>query len=86
MWPDNETDRDFLNFTGVAETVAVRADRCQQRVVASEGGRAVRDAEVHELGPGCGEGGHDGDESSCHALTNSLLSTDPQHNRTVDTD
>ncbi len=22
MWPDNETDRDFLNFTGVAETVA----------------------------------------------------------------
>jgi predicted KAP-like P-loop ATPase len=29
MWPDNETDRDFLNFTGVAETVAeiiVQAD------------------------------------------------------------
>src|ERR1700675_1732936 len=22
MWPDNETDRDFLNFTGVSETVA----------------------------------------------------------------
>jgi predicted KAP-like P-loop ATPase len=22
MWPDNETDRDFLNFTGVAETIA----------------------------------------------------------------
>src|SRR6266567_1638648 len=22
MWPDNETDRDFLNFTGIAETVA----------------------------------------------------------------
>ncbi|WP_454719119.1 KAP family P-loop NTPase fold protein [Caulobacter segnis] len=22
MWPDNETDRDFLNFSGVAETVA----------------------------------------------------------------
>lgn len=22
MWPDNETDRDFLNFTGVADTVA----------------------------------------------------------------
>lgn len=22
MWPDNETERDFLNFTGVAETVA----------------------------------------------------------------
>src|ERR1700730_8595067 len=22
MWPDNETDRDFLNFTGVAGTVA----------------------------------------------------------------
>jgi predicted KAP-like P-loop ATPase len=22
MWPDNETDKDFLNFTGVAETVA----------------------------------------------------------------
>jgi predicted KAP-like P-loop ATPase len=29
MWPDNETDRDFLNFTGVADTVAeiiVQAD------------------------------------------------------------
>src|ERR1035437_5552079 len=22
MWPDNETERDFLNFTGVADTVA----------------------------------------------------------------
>src|SRR5215475_3127228 len=22
MWPDNETDLDFLNFTGVADTVA----------------------------------------------------------------
>src|ERR1700686_670310 len=22
MWPDNETDRDFLNFTGISETVA----------------------------------------------------------------
>lgn len=22
MWPDNETDRDFLNFTGVADTIA----------------------------------------------------------------
>src|SRR5258705_1078975 len=22
MWPDNETDRDFLNFDGVADTVA----------------------------------------------------------------
>ncbi len=22
MWPDNETARDFLNFSGVAETVA----------------------------------------------------------------
>src|SRR4051794_13268592 len=22
MWPDNETDRDFLNFSGVADTVA----------------------------------------------------------------
>jgi predicted KAP-like P-loop ATPase len=22
VWADNETDRDFLNFTGVAETVA----------------------------------------------------------------
>src|SRR5208337_2263848 len=22
MWPDNETDRDFLNFTGVADSVA----------------------------------------------------------------
>lgn len=30
MWPDNETDRDFLNFTGVADTVAeiiVQANR-----------------------------------------------------------
>ena len=29
MWPDNETDRDFLNFEGVADTIAemiVRAD------------------------------------------------------------
>lgn len=29
MWPDNETDRDFLNFEGVADTVAeliVQAD------------------------------------------------------------
>lgn len=29
MWPDNETDRDFLNFTGIADTVAeiiVQAD------------------------------------------------------------
>lgn len=22
MWPDNETERDFLNFSGVVETVA----------------------------------------------------------------
>ena len=22
MWADNDTDRDFLNFTGVADTVA----------------------------------------------------------------
>jgi predicted KAP-like P-loop ATPase len=22
MWPDNETTRDFINFTGVADTVA----------------------------------------------------------------
>ena len=22
MWPDNETDRDFLNFEGVADTIA----------------------------------------------------------------
>src|SRR5271165_4546940 len=22
MWPDNETDRDFLNFSGVSDTVA----------------------------------------------------------------
>ncbi len=22
MWPDNETDRDFLNFSGVADTIA----------------------------------------------------------------
>ena len=31
MWPDNETERDFLNFTGVADTVAeiiVQANGC----------------------------------------------------------
>ena len=22
MWPDNETERDFLNFSGVSDTVA----------------------------------------------------------------
>jgi predicted KAP-like P-loop ATPase len=22
VWPDNETERDFLNFSGVADTVA----------------------------------------------------------------
>lgn len=22
MWPDNETERDFLNFSGIADTVA----------------------------------------------------------------
>ena len=22
MWPDNETEKDFLNFSGVADTVA----------------------------------------------------------------
>ena len=22
MWPDNETERDFLNFSGVADTIA----------------------------------------------------------------
>src|SRR6185295_9198305 len=22
MWPDNETDRDYLNFSGVADTIA----------------------------------------------------------------
>ena len=30
MWPDNETEQDFLNFSGVAETVAeiiVQADK-----------------------------------------------------------
>lgn len=33
MWPDNETDRDFLNFEGVADTVA--------EVVIGAGGRPV---------------------------------------------
>jgi hypothetical protein len=33
MWPDNETDRDFLNFTGVAETVAKIIVRAQGEVV-----------------------------------------------------
>lgn len=31
MWPDNETDRDFLNFTGVAETVAEIVVQAQGR-------------------------------------------------------
>src|SRR5713101_3760504 len=33
MWPDNETDRDFLNFTGVADTVA--------EIVVQAGGRPI---------------------------------------------
>jgi predicted KAP-like P-loop ATPase len=33
MWPDNETDRDFLNFTGVAETVAEIVAQAQGRPI-----------------------------------------------------
>jgi predicted KAP-like P-loop ATPase len=33
MWPDNETDLDFLNFTGVAETVA--------EIIMQAGGRPI---------------------------------------------
>ena len=33
MWPDNETDRDFLNFTGVAETVAEIIFQAQGRPI-----------------------------------------------------
>jgi predicted KAP-like P-loop ATPase len=33
MWPDNETDRDFLNFTGVAETVAEIIVQAQGRPI-----------------------------------------------------
>ena len=33
MWPDNETDRDFLNFSGVAETVAEIIVQAQGRPI-----------------------------------------------------
>lgn len=33
MWPDNETDRDFLNFTGIAETVAQIVVQAQGRPI-----------------------------------------------------
>ena len=33
MWSDNETDRDFLNFTGVAETVAEIVVQAQGRPI-----------------------------------------------------
>ena len=33
MWPDNETDCDFLNFTGVAETVAEIIVQAQGRPI-----------------------------------------------------
>jgi predicted KAP-like P-loop ATPase len=33
MWPDNETERDFLNFTGVAETVAEIIVQAQGRPI-----------------------------------------------------
>ena len=33
MWTDNETDRDFLNFTGVADTVA--------EIIAQAGGQPI---------------------------------------------
>lgn len=32
MWHDNETDRDFLNFTGVAATVAELIGQAKQRI------------------------------------------------------
>lgn len=33
MWPDNETDIDFLNFTGVADTIAEIVIQAQQRPI-----------------------------------------------------
>lgn len=33
MWPDNETDRDFLNFTGVADTVGEIVVQAQSRPI-----------------------------------------------------
>jgi predicted KAP-like P-loop ATPase len=33
MWPDNETDQDFLNFTGVADTVAEVVVQAQGRPI-----------------------------------------------------
>src|ERR1035441_1480867 len=33
MWPDNETERDFLNFTGVADTVAEIVVQAQGRPI-----------------------------------------------------
>src|ERR1700682_1167466 len=33
MWPDNETERDFLNFTGVAGTVAEIVVQAQGRPI-----------------------------------------------------
>ncbi len=33
MWPDNETARDFLNFSGVADTVAVIIVRARGRPI-----------------------------------------------------
>jgi hypothetical protein len=28
MWPDNEADRDFLNFTGVADSMRASGTKC----------------------------------------------------------
>src|SRR5437870_2964935 len=33
MWPDNETERDFLNFTGVADTIAEIIVQAQGRPI-----------------------------------------------------
>lgn len=33
MWPDNDTDRDFLNFEGVADTVAEMIVQAEGRPV-----------------------------------------------------
>jgi len=35
MWPDNETECDFLNFTGVADTVAEITVQAQGRPISN---------------------------------------------------
>ncbi len=51
MWPDNETERDFLNFTGVADTVAeiiVQANGCPISIGVS-GARGVGKSSMIKL-------------------------------------